>query len=195
MNNSKCHLMLMASGTGSNVQALIDAVNHGQIQAEIVGVISDQPQAAVIQKAQAAGIESFISQTKDYISRKDWEQSILDFCQARSSDLILLAGFMRILSADFLQHYPQQVINIHPSLLPAFPGRQGIKDAYDYGVKITGVTIHYVDDGIDTGPIIAQESLKIDPNWDLAQLESHIHQIEHQLYPATIEKLIQEKLI
>lgn len=195
MNNSKCHLMLMASGTGSNVQALIDAVNHGQIQAEIVGVISDQPQAAVIQKAQAVGIESFISQPKDYISRKDWEQSILDFCQARSSDLILLAGFMRILSADFLQHYPQQVINIHPSLLPAFPGRQGIKDAYDYGVKITGVTIHYVDDGIDTGPIIAQESLKIDPNWDLAQLESHIHQIEHQLYPATIEKLIQEKLI
>ena len=195
MNNSKCHLMLMASGTGSNVQALIDAVNHGQIQAEIVGVISDQPQAAVIQKAQVAGIESFISQPKDYISRKDWEQSILDFCQARSSDLILLAGFMRILSADFLQHYPQQVINIHPSLLPAFPGRQGIKDAYDYGVKITGVTIHYVDDGIDTGPIIAQESLKIDPNWDLAQLESHIHQIEHQLYPATIEKLIQEKLI
>ena len=195
MNNSKCHLMLMASGTGSNVQALIDAVNHGQIQAEIVGVISDQPQAAVIQKAQAAGIESFISQRKDYNSRKDWEQSILDFCQARSSDLILLAGFMRILSADFLQHYPQQVINIHPSLLPAFPGRQGIKDAYDYGVKITGVTIHYVDDGIDTGPIIAQESLKIDPNWDLAQLESHIHQIEHQLYPATIEKLIQEKLI
>lgn len=195
MNNSKCHLMLMASGTGSNVQALIDAVNHGQIQAEIVGVISDQPQAAVIQKAQAAGIESFISQPKDYNSRKDWEQSILDFCQARSSDLILLAGFMRILSADFLQHYPQQVINIHPSLLPAFPGRQGIKDAYDYGVKITGVTIHYVDDGIDTGPIIAQESLKIDPNWDLAQLESHIHQIEHQLYPATIEKLIQEKII
>ncbi|PKY92508.1 phosphoribosylglycinamide formyltransferase [Facklamia hominis] len=195
MNNSKCHLMLMASGTGSNVQALIDAVNHGQIQAEIVGVISDQPQAPVIQKAQAAGIESFISQPKDYNSRKDWEQSILDFCQARSSDLILLAGFMRILSADFLQHYPQQVINIHPSLLPAFPGRQGIKDAYDYGVKITGVTIHYVDDGIDTGPIIAQESLKIDPNWDLAQLESHIHQIEHQLYPATIEKLIQEKVI
>lgn len=195
MNNSKCHLMLMASGTGSNVQALIDAVNHGQIQAEIVGVISDQPQAPVIQKAQAAGIESFISQPKDYNSRKDWEQSILDFCQARSSDLILLAGFMRILSADFLQHYPQQVINIHPSLLPAFPGRQGIKDAYDYGVKITGVTIHYVDDGIDTGSIIAQESLKIDPNWDLAQLESHIHQIEHQLYPATIEKLIQEKLI
>ena len=195
MNNSKCHLMLMASGTGSNVQALIDAVNHGQIQAEIVGVISDQPQAAVIQKAQSAGIESFISQPKDYNSRKDWEQSILDFCQARSSDLILLAGFMRILSADFLQHYPQQVINIHPSLLPAFPGRQGIKDAYDYGVKITGVTIHYVDDGVDTGPIIAQESLKIDPNWDLAQLESHIHQIEHQLYPATIEKLIQEKVI
>lgn len=195
MNNSKCHLMLMASGTGSNVQALIDAVNHGQIQAEIVGVISDQPQAAVIQKAQAVGIESFISQPKDYNSRKDWEQSILDFCQARSSDLILLAGFMRILSADFLQHYPQQVINIHPSLLPAFPGRQGIKDAYDYGVKITGVTIHYVDDGIDTGSIIAQESLKIDPNWDLAQLESHIHQIEHQLYPATIEKLIQEKVI
>ena len=195
MNNSKCHLMLMASGTGSNVQALIDAVNHGQIQAEIVGVISDQPQAPVIQKAQAVGIDSFISQPKDYISRKDWEQSILDFCQARSSDLILLAGFMRILSADFLQHYPQQVINIHPSLLPAFPGRQGIKDAYDYGVKITGVTIHYVDDGIDMGPIIAQESLKIDPNWDLAQLESHIHQIEHQLYPATIEKLIQEKLI
>ena len=195
MNNSKCHLMLMASGTGSNVQALIDAVNHGQIQAEIVGVISDQPQAPVIQKAQAAGIESFISQPKDYNSRKDWEQSILDFCQARSSDLILLAGFMRILSADFLRHYPQQVINIHPSLLPAFPGRQGIKDAYDYGVKITGVTIHYVDDGVDTGPIIAQESLKIDPNWDLAQLESHIHQIEHQLYPATIEKLIQEKLI
>ena len=195
MNNSKCHLMLMASGTGSNVQALIDAVNHGQIQAEIVGVISDQPQAPVIQKAQAVGIDSFISQPKDYISRKDWEQSILDFCQARSSDLILLAGFMRILSADFLRHYPQQVVNIHPSLLPAFPGRQGIKDAYDYGVKITGVTIHYVDDGVDTGPIIAQESLKIDPNWDLAQLESHIHQIEHQLYPATIEKLIQEKLI
>ena len=195
MNNSKCHLMLMASGTGSNVQALIDAVNHGQIQAEIVGVISDQPQAPVIQKAQAARIDSFISQPKDYISRKEWEQSILDFCQARSSDLILLAGFMRILSADFLRHYPQQVVNIHPSLLPAFPGSQGIKDAYDYGVKITGVTIHYVDDGVDTGPIIAQESLKIDPNWDLAQLESHIHQIEHQLYPATIEKLIQEKVI
>lgn len=185
-------LALFASGNGSNVQALIDAVNNGTIKGTIQCLVCDNPKAYVIERAQAAGIDTLVIPPNRCSSRVEWENVILEFLQSHQVDLVILAGFMRIISSTLLNHYPKGIINIHPSLLPAFPGRNSIQDAYDAKVEKTGVTIHYVDEGIDTGEIIAQESLNIQAEWSLELLEEAIHKIEHRLYPKVIQQLIEE---
>ncbi|HJG48012.1 MAG TPA: phosphoribosylglycinamide formyltransferase [Facklamia tabacinasalis] len=186
------NLALFASGNGSNVQAIIDAVKAGKIAGNIKCIVCDNSKAYVINRAKEAGIDTFILSPKDSPSRQAWELEIIKYLKAHKVDLIILAGFMRILGANLLNHYPKKIINIHPSLLPAFPGRQGIQDAYNEGVKESGVTIHYVDEGIDTGEIIAQKRLQIQPEWTLEELENNIHQIEHSLYPKVIQQLAKE---
>ncbi len=152
----------------------------------------DHDDVKVIQIAKQENVPIFIINYKDYPNRKDAEAKILQQLAADQVDGILLAGYMRILTPQFVQAYPQKIINIHPALLPSFPGRQGIDDAYNYGVKVTGVTIHFVNDGVDSGKIIAQEPVRIEADDSLDSLEAKIHAVEHQLYPKTLQKLITE---
>lgn len=183
-------LALFASGSGSNVEAIIQAVNRGELEADIACILCDNPSAYVIERAKKHGIPYRVFSPKEFSSRADWERAILAEMKTNQIDWIILAGFMRIIGNILLDAYDNRIINLHPSLLPAFPGKQGIRDAFDAGVSQTGVTIHLVDSGIDTGPILAQETLDIDPEWELSDLEQHIHQIEHRLYPQVIQQTI-----
>ena len=185
-------LALFASGTGSNVQAILDSVKKGSLDAEAVCLVCDQPGAKVIEKAQKESLPYLVLSPKQCSSRESWEKQILEFLIHHQVDLIILAGFMRILGQELLAAFPKKVLNIHPSLLPKFPGRQGIKDAFEAKVKETGVTVHFVDEGIDTGEIIAQEKISLPHDWTLEQLEAAIHRIEHELYPATIQTVIEK---
>lgn len=187
-------LALFASGTGSNVQAIIQAVEKGDLQAELACLICDQPSAPVIEKARTAGLPVFSLTYKAAGGKAAWEQAVVTYLKDQAVDILVLAGFMRIIGPDLLAAYPQAILNIHPSLLPKFPGKAGIKEAYEAGVSQTGVTIHWVDQEVDTGPIIAQEAITVSPDWTLDQLEAAIHQVEHRLYPATLQTLINDKL-
>ncbi|RPA63646.1 phosphoribosylglycinamide formyltransferase [Aerococcus agrisoli] len=186
-------LGLMASGNGTNVQAIIDAVSKQEISGQISCIVTDNPKAYVIERAKKAGIPYLLAQPKAYDNRQAWEEAIVTYLRQQGVDLVVLAGFMRIVGQPLLDAFPNSIINIHPALLPAFPGRDGIGDAYKAKVSQTGVTVHYVDEGIDTGEIIAQESLTIEADWTLDDLAAHIHDIEHDLYPKVIEQLIQNQ--
>jgi len=183
------NLALFASGNGTNVQAVIDSVKSGYLEANIRCLVCDEEEANVIKRVENEGIPILVLPLKGFPSKEEWEKEILSFLSQFTIDYVILAGFMRILSSDFLAAYPDRIINIHPSLLPDFPGRNGIEAAYQAGVKETGVTVFYVDDGIDTGKIIAQEKIDVHPAWSLEDLEEKIHEIEHSLYPKVIKGL------
>lgn len=185
-------IALFASGNGSNVQAIIDAVQSGKVQAELVALVCDNPNAYVIGRAEQAGIPQLILSPKDCATRMEWERNIVDFLHEKGTQLIVLARFMRIVGESLLVAFPNRILNIHPSLLPFFPGRDGIGDAYRAGVNKTGVTVHWVDAGIDTGPIVRQEEIEIQPNWTLEELEEQMHILEHRVYPETIQQVIEE---
>lgn len=186
------NIALFASGTGSNVQAIIDAAAAGQISGKLACLFCDKAGAPVIDKAQAAGLPVLVLSPKDCNTRQAWEAGIIAFLKEHQVDLIVLAGFMRIIGKPLLQAYPNRIMNIHPSLLPQFPGAQAIEDAYQAGAEETGVTVHWVDEGIDTGEVINQRVLTVNPEWTLSELEEAIHRIEHQLYPQTVEQVIKE---
>lgn len=183
-------IAVFASGTGSNFDALQAKFVDPASGVTIAVMVCDHADAPVVAKAHAAGIPVVLVNYKAAGSKAAAEQSIID--QLPPVDLIVLAGYMRILGATLLAAYPGKIINLHPALLPSFPGRTGIEDAYDYGVKVTGVTVHYVDAGVDSGTIIAQEPVRILPGQSLADLETAIHAVEHQLLPATVLSLIEK---
>lgn len=185
-------LAIMASGNGTNFAALIAYIKKEKLPVEIVRLVVDHDDVKVIQLAKAANVPIFMINYKDYPNRGEAEKQILKQLATDQIDGILLAGYMRILTPQFVQAYPQRIINIHPALLPSFPGIHGIDDAYHYGVKVTGVTIHFVNDGVDSGQIIAQEPVRIEADDSLDSLEAKIHAVEHQLYPKTLQKLITE---
>lgn len=184
---------IFASGTGSNFEFIADNQALKDAGLEIEVLVCDRPKAAVIKKAQRRGIPTFIIQPKDFENRSHYEQVIVNELAKYQIDTILLAGYMRVITSTLLSEYPMEIINIHPALLPRFPGIHGIEDAYKAGVSVTGVTIHYIDEGVDTGPIIAQQSIPILPDETLEQLESKIHDVEHQLYPKVILNLLNNK--
>ncbi|MBO2945680.1 phosphoribosylglycinamide formyltransferase [Paenibacillus sp. F411] len=188
-------IAVFASGTGSNFQALLDAQRKGSLQAEIVLLVSDKPNAPVVERARNAGIEVFLFQPKDYNQREDYEREILSQLEAQGVDLIVLAGYMRLLTSVLVAPYSGRMINIHPSLLPAFAGKNAIGQALEYGVKVTGVTVHFVDGGMDTGPVIAQTALDIQPGEEEAALTERIHAAEQQLYPAVVSWFAQGRII
>ncbi|MGY3750810.1 phosphoribosylglycinamide formyltransferase [Vagococcus acidifermentans] len=184
-------IAVFASGNGSNFEAIAEAVETGEIQGEIVMLFSDQPDAYAIERAKRRDIPVISFSPKSCSSKTDYELRILHFLHGYQVELIVLAGYMRIIGETLLSSFPSRIINIHPSLLPAFPGKSGIQDAFKAGVAESGVTVHYVDQGIDTGPIIAQVRVPIHPNDTLAAFEERIHQAEHQLYPRVIQEIIQ----
>lgn len=180
---------IFASGSGSNFEAIVQGVQRGDLALEIVLLFCDQPDAYVIERAKKLNIPVKAFSPKEFSDRGTYEVEIIRILASCEVEFIVLAGYMRLIGSGLLGAYPQKIINIHPSLLPAFPGLHGIRDAFEAGVSKTGVTIHYIDEGIDTGPIIAQEEVTILPEDDLATLEKRIHQVEHRLYVEVLKKL------
>lgn len=185
---NRYRIAVFASGRGSNFQAIVDAIKQGSIQAELALLVCDRPGAPVVAKAEQAGVPVFAFCPKDYRSRADYEAILVQELKQQEIDLVVLAGYMRLLTHTLIDSFYGRVINIHPSLLPAFPGMNGIRDALEYGVKWTGVTVHYVDGGMDTGPIIAQKAIEIRENDTEETLAERIHQVEHKLLPWVIEQ-------
>lgn len=179
-------LAVLASGSGTNLQALIEAIEQGELQAEIVVVVSDKPDAYALKRAEAHGIAVRLVERKSFHSREAFEDQLAECIELAEADLVLLAGFMRILSAGFLRHFPQRVLNIHPSLLPAFPGLDAQKQALEYGVKVSGCTVHFVDEGTDTGPIILQAAVPVLPGDTREELARRILAEEHRIYPEAV---------
>jgi phosphoribosylglycinamide formyltransferase 1 len=182
------------SGNGTNLQAIIDAVKSGEIKAELALVISSSKTAFALQRAEKAGIKTLVFDPKDYTNKQSVDRDIMIQMTNAKIDFIVLAGYMRLLTPFFVRKYPKKILNIHPSLLPSFKGTEGIKDAFTYGCKVTGVTIHLVDEKMDHGPIIMQESLKISDKDTLASLEQKIHQLEHRMYPKAIQLFVEGRL-
>lgn len=186
-------IAVFASGNGSNVEAIIQASLEGRLDAEIACLFCDNPHAYVIERAIEHNIPFFVCAPQQCETREKWEGFILSFLETHQVDWIVLAGFMRIIGQPLLNRFPNRILNIHPSLLPAFPGKNSIKEAFDAKATHTGVTVHYVDNGIDTGPVIAQEEVAIQDGWDLETLEEAIHQIEHRLYPEIIQQVTKKE--
>ncbi|WP_100404047.1 phosphoribosylglycinamide formyltransferase [Bacillus sp. FJAT-42315] len=183
-------IALFASGSGSNVQAIVDSVQKGEIPAEVAILICDQPDAYVIKRAEKLQIPVFAFRAKDYSSKAEFEREIVNKLHEAKVDYIFLAGYMRLIGETLLNAYAGKIVNIHPSLLPAFPGKDAIGQAFAARVKITGVTVHFVDEGMDTGPIIDQESVRIVNEDTRESLQQKIQQVEHQLYPKVIRQLL-----
>ena len=181
---------ILASGNGSNFEALAHQFQAGLLPGELIFVFSDHHDAYVLERARRLNVRAFSFEVKEFANKAAYEKALLQLLQEQQIDLIVLAGYMRIIGKTLLSHYSNRILNIHPSLLPSFPGLHGIKDAYEYGVKVTGVTVHLVDDGVDTGPIIAQEPVMILPEDSLESLEEKIHQTEHRLYPKVLRDVL-----
>lgn len=186
----KHRVAVFASGSGSNFQALIDMQKGGDSLYEIALLVCDRPHAPVIERAHRAGIPVFSFRAKEYPDKQAYEEVICQQLQKYQITWVVLAGYMRMIGARLLNAYGGRMINLHPSLLPAFKGKDAIKQAYEYGVRITGVTVHFVDEGMDTGPIIAQEAVPITEQDSLETLTAKIHHLEHQILPRVLNQLV-----
>ena len=183
-------IAVFASGFGSNFQAIIEAVQQGVLNAEIALLVSDKPVCKAVERAQEHQIPVFAFSSKDYANKEAYETSILQELRQRGVDYIVLAGYMRYIGQVLLSNFPMRIINLHPALLPSFPGAHGIEDAFQHGVKVFGITIHFVDEGVDTGKIIDQFAFHANDGDTLEDIETQIHRLDHQHYPATINKVI-----
>ncbi len=187
-------IAVLASGRGTNLEAILEAVENGEIAGEVALVISDQKEAQALQRAERRGIKNLFMDPRNYKGREQYDQAIVEQLQDDRIDLVALAGFMRLLSPLFVKAFPMQIMNIHPSLLPAFPGLDGVEQAFHYGVKVTGCTVHFVDEGLDTGPIILQEAVPVIQEDTVETLHQRIHASEYRLYPTAIDLFCQDKL-
>ncbi len=191
--NRKRRIAVFASGEGSNFEAIVSACERGDIPAEVVALVCDRPTARAVERAVRHGVESFTFSPKSFASKADMETAIADYLDEKAVELVCLAGYMRIISDTLLSRYEGRIINIHPSLLPSFTGARAVEQAMEYGVKIFGVTIHYVDRTVDGGRIIDQRAISYDGS-NLDELMPMIHAVEHALYPDTIARLLREKI-
>lgn len=188
------NIAILASGNGTNFEAIAKAVKQGYIKANIKLLLTDKENAFVRKRAARFNIRELYIDPRKFNSRLDYDKEILGLLKKEKIDLIVLAGFMRILSLEFVKFFKNKILNIHPALLPAFKGEDAIRMAYDCGSKVTGVTVHFVDEKVDNGPIILQEAVSIDEGMTLPELEEKIHRIEHKLYPYVIKLYIQKRL-
>ena len=187
------HIAVLASGNGSNLQAIIDAVESKRL-AVPKWCWSKDKDAYALSRAQKHGIENKFINPKLYASRQEYDHALLACLQEQKIDLVVLAGYMRLLSPEFVTAYRNRIMNIHPALLPAFPGTKGIAGALEYGVKITGCTVHFVDEGMDTGPIILQEAVVVKDDDTVESLRARIQNVEHRLYPKAIDLWVRGKI-
>ncbi len=176
---------VLASGAGTNLQALLDRV-HGRGGVEIVAVASDKPGAPALERAQAAGVRTEVFPADGFADRAARDAAIADWLAGREVELVVLAGYMQLLSPEFLARFERRVINVHPALLPAFPGLRAVEQALEYGVKVFGVTVHFVDHGVDTGPVILQRAIEIHDPSSPEEVRSTLHELEHELLPEAV---------
>jgi phosphoribosylglycinamide formyltransferase-1 len=182
---SDFRIVVLASGSGTNLQAILDRL-HGREEIEVVGVGSDKPDARALERARKAGVKVKVFSRSEYPDREARDAAMADWIEARGADLVVLAGYMQLLSPAFVARFRERVINVHPALLPSFPGLDAIGQALAAGAEVTGVSVHFVDEGVDTGPVIVQREVPVPADRDRETLEAAIHATEHELYPEAI---------
>ena len=187
---------VLVSGSGSNLQAIIDSIEAGVIKDSCVKVvISNRREAYALERAKKHGIETVYLNGKEFASRDEYDKKVVEILQERGIELVVLAGYLRWITPHFVESFKNRIVNIHPSLLASFKGLHGIEQAFEYGVKVTGVTVHFVDETEDGGAVILQEPVIIEENETLETLEEKIHKVEHKLYPKAIELFRSGKLV
>ena len=194
MNAHQGRIAVLISGRGSHLKNLLDCCKRGQIPASIALVISNKSDAPGLQYPHEAGIESVILPHKQFSTREKYDEEIVRILKDHQIDLICLAGFMRLLSPVFIRAFPLKIMNVHPALLPAFPGLHAQKQAIEYGVKTTGVTVHFVDEGLDSGPIIVQKTIDVSPHDDEESLSARLLPVEHQAYAEAVRLFFENRL-
>ena len=187
-------LGVLISGSGTNLQALIDAIAAGRLDASIELVVSSRPSAFGLKRAEAAGIQTLTLSKEIYADPMVADEVIATELRRAGVDYVLMAGYMRMVHGPILASFPNRVVNIHPALLPSFKGAHAIQDAFDYGGKVTGVTVHFANSDYDCGPIIAQRPVEVEDGWTVDQLEARIHEVEHQLYPHVAQLLAEGRV-
>lgn len=188
-------VVALASGRGSNVRALARAIDEGRCAAELVAVVSDKAEAPVLAFATERGIPASVVAPSAYATRALWDAALADRVATFEPEFVVLAGFMRIVGAAMLERFPHRIVNVHPALLPSFPGAHGVRDALVKGARISGCTVHLVDAGVDTGPILAQAAVPVLPTDDEAVLHARIQRIEHRLLPAVVDAVARGRLV
>jgi phosphoribosylglycinamide formyltransferase-1 len=184
---------VLISGEGTNLQAILDTV-HGRDAVEVVGVASSRPGAGGLERARRAGVHTEVFGISAYADRATRDAALAGWLEEREVDLVVLAGFMELLGADFIARFRGRIVNVHPALLPAFPGVGAIEQALAYGVKVMGVTVHFVDEGVDSGPVILQEAFEVSYPSDIAAVEERVHGIEHRLLPEAVRLLAEGRV-
>jgi phosphoribosylglycinamide formyltransferase-1 len=179
------NVAVLASGSGTNLQALLDTV-HGRDGVDVVAVASDKPDALALQRAAEAGVPTEVFARSDFGDRAERDRAMADWLESLDVNLVVLAGYMQLVSAEFLARFRGAVINVHPALLPAFPGLAAVEQGLDYGVKVFGVTVHFVDDGVDTGPVILQRAIELPDAQDASEVMAALQPIEHELLPEAV---------
>ena len=187
-------LGILVSGRGSNLQAFVDAINSDRLVAKIGVVIADNPEANALRRVAGLNIPTAVVERKNYATKQAFEAAIIEQLDLHHVELVLLAGFMRILSPQFINRFPARIMNIHPALLPAFPGLNAQQQALDYGVKVSGATVHFVDEGMDSGPIILQEAVPVEEDDNLTTLSERILHLEHRLYVRAVRLYCEERI-
>lgn len=187
-------LGVLISGSGTNLQALIDAIAAGKLDASTELVVSSRPSAYGLKRAEAAGIQTLTLSKEIYADPMVADEVIATELRRAGVDYVLMAGYMRMVHDPILASFPNRVVNIHPALLPSFKGAHAIQDAFDYGVKVTGVTVHFANSDYDCGPIIAQRPVEVEEGWTVDQLEARIHEVEHQIYPHVAQLLAEGRV-
>jgi phosphoribosylglycinamide formyltransferase-1 len=185
---SDFRIVVLVSGSGTNLQAILDTL-HGRVGIEVVGVGSDKAGARALERAREAGVETEVFPRDEYADREARDAAMGGWIESRGADLVVLAGYMQLLSGPFVARFRDRIVNIHPALLPAFPGLDAIGQALDAGVEVTGVSVHFVDEGVDTGPVILQREVAVPASRDRAALEEAIHAAEHELFPEAIRMI------
>ncbi len=189
MSDPPLRLGVLASGRGSNFASILDAIDAGECPAEVVILVSDRPEAQALARARAHAIPTAVVEPADYPDRETYDLEVVERLRAAGVQLVVLAGYMRIVTPAFLAAFPGRVVNIHPALLPAFPGLHAQRQALEYGVKVSGCTVHFVDEGVDTGPIILQRAVEVRDDDTEESLSARILEQEHQLYPEAIRRI------
>lgn len=185
---------VLLSGSGTNLQAIIDAVSEDGLPVDIVKVVSSRPDAYGIERAQRAGIPVLVMNRQKYADVEAADAQIVEALREAGAEYVVMAGYMRKVTPVMLDAFPDRVLNLHPALLPSFKGAHAIQDAFDAGVKVTGVTVHFANEDYDKGPIVAQEPVRVEEGWTVDQLEAAIHAVEHVLYPRVLRQLAEGRI-